>query len=456
MSIVCATDLTIRSNPAVDAIAGLTERLGEREVWLVHVLNPDTRQMDANAYAQLRGSAERLLEAQAGLLRREGQAQVHTLVLEGPVPGALRAFAEAKRARLLVLGAPTPAALPVYQFAGTAERVIQASTVPVLVVRSAQPFLAWGRHERALSVVVGIDDTYSAQAVIVGAKDLARAGEVALTAVEVYYASDAGRRYGIPVRSWIQRDPEVEALVARDLARRVGEVPGATLKVRPQLGLGRLGDHLLDAAREEKADLVIVGTHDHHGLGRLGSTSAVVLAFGDVSTLVVPTQAVAPQVGGAEIRSVLVATDLSDFAGQGVAYAYEVLRGRGGEVHILHVDTTPALPLPTGPAGHAADVHNLPMDIAATPTGEESAFHAHVRALVPSPSPAGIVTHVHLVARRDVAAAISETAERLGADVVCIASHGRSGVLRMVLGSVAEKVARESRHPVLIVRPRQA
>lgn len=431
MPIVCATDLTVRSTPAVHAIAGLTARLGEREIWLVHVLNPETREVDPAAHALLRASAERILAAQAQSIRDQTAVDVHFEVLEGPVAGTLRAFAEAKRARLLVLGAPTPTALPVFQFAGTAERVIQASAVPVLVVRSAGPLLAWGRHERPLGVVVGVDDSYSAKAVIACAKDLARAGDVRLTAVEVYYASEAGRRYGIPVHSWLERDPKIEDLVARDLARRVGDVPGATLKVRPQLGLGRLGDHLLDAVREEGADLVIVGTHDRRGLGRLGSASAVVLAFGHVSTLVVPTQAVAPQAGDVEIRSVLVATDFSDFAGQAVAYAYELLRGRGGTVHLLHVDPD-------------------------APRAADRASEDQLRALVPSPAPEGVVTHTHVVARSDVAAAIRETAERLGSDVLCIASHGRSGVVRMVLGSVAEEVVRESRRPVLVVRPRQA
>ncbi|MES2643638.1 MAG: universal stress protein [Myxococcota bacterium] len=430
MSIVCATDLTVRSNPAVDALAGLIPRLGEREIWLVHVLHPETREVDATAHALLRAAAERHLAAQAEAIRAQTGVAVHPEVLEGPVAGTLRAFAEAKRARLLVIGSPTPAALPVYRLAGTTERVIQASLVPVLVVRSAQPFLAWGRRERALGVVLGVDDSYTSQAVVAAGKDLARAGDVVLSAVEVYYASEAGRRYGVPVRSWMLPDPEVEALVTRDLERRVGDVPGAEVRLRPKLGHGRLGDHLLEVVREENADLVIVGTHDRRHLARLGSASAVVLHFGTVSTLIAPTTALPSRVGAPEVRRVLVATDLSDFAGQAVAYAYEVLRGRTGEVHLLHVDTT-------------------------TPPAARDAACARVRAFAPTPSPEGIDTHVHVVARSDVAAAIVETAERLGADMVCIASHGRKGVVRTVLGSVSEEVVRASRRPVLVVRPRE-
>jgi nucleotide-binding universal stress UspA family protein len=57
------------------------------------------------------------------------------------------------------------------------------------------------------------------------------------------------------------------------------------------------------------------------------------------------------------------------------------------------------------------------------------------------------------VRAKDTARAIHETAERLGADVICLASHGRSGIARAALGSVAEEVMRNSRRPVLVVRP---
>lgn len=53
----------------------------------------------------------------------------------------------------------------------------------------------------------------------------------------------------------------------------------------------------------------------------------------------------------------------------------------------------------------------------------------------------------------DVADAIRAAAERLGAHVICMASHGRSGVVRAVLGSVAAQVVTQSRQQVLIVRP---
>ncbi|MCB9670875.1 MAG: universal stress protein [Alphaproteobacteria bacterium] len=52
----------------------------------------------------------------------------------------------------------------------------------------------------------------------------------------------------------------------------------------------------------------------------------------------------------------------------------------------------------------------------------------------------------------DEGLSITELASSLGADLVVLASHGRTGLSRVLLGSVAERVARHSPCPVLIVR----
>jgi nucleotide-binding universal stress UspA family protein len=53
-----------------------------------------------------------------------------------------------------------------------------------------------------------------------------------------------------------------------------------------------------------------------------------------------------------------------------------------------------------------------------------------------------------------VAEGVLDLASRREADVIVIATHGRSGVRRLVLGSVADKVVRGADRPVLVVRPR--
>lgn len=54
-----------------------------------------------------------------------------------------------------------------------------------------------------------------------------------------------------------------------------------------------------------------------------------------------------------------------------------------------------------------------------------------------------------------VAQGILDLADSRDADVIAIATHGRSGVGRLLLGSVADKVVRGADRPVLVVRPRE-
>lgn len=55
----------------------------------------------------------------------------------------------------------------------------------------------------------------------------------------------------------------------------------------------------------------------------------------------------------------------------------------------------------------------------------------------------------------DIAASINAAASEWGADLLVIGTHGRRGVRRLVLGSVAEAVIRQSATPVLLVRGKE-
>lgn len=62
--------------------------------------------------------------------------------------------------------------------------------------------------------------------------------------------------------------------------------------------------------------------------------------------------------------------------------------------------------------------------------------------------------HCHVEWSEDPAEAITVKADKLGVDVIAMATHGRAGLLHVVVGSVTEKVLRTARQPVLVVGPR--
>jgi nucleotide-binding universal stress UspA family protein len=77
-----------------------------------------------------------------------------------------------------------------------------------------------------------------------------------------------------------------------------------------------------------------------------------------------------------------------------------------------------------------------------------------LRALVPlGASARGISTEVEIVREEHACTAIWHAAGRLGVDAICMATHGRSGVLRVLLGSQAHGVVQRSRQPVILAPP---
>ena len=62
--------------------------------------------------------------------------------------------------------------------------------------------------------------------------------------------------------------------------------------------------------------------------------------------------------------------------------------------------------------------------------------------------------HIHVEWSHDPAEAITDLADKLDVDVIAMAAHGRSGLSHHVACSVAEKVLRTAKKPVLVVGPR--
>ena len=150
------------------------------------------------------------------------------------------------------------------------------------------------------------------------------------------------------------------------------------------------------------------------------------------------------------IRRVLVPTDLSELSNRAIPYAYGLV-GAGGAVHLLYAIEPRTLPNPLY-------AHYMP---GRAPTLEEQAAQRaelarRLQALAPAEAvERGIETEVEIVADDDVAEAISETAERLEVDAICLSSHGRSGISKAIAGSVAQRVLTESRRPLFVIRPPQ-
>ncbi len=144
-------------------------------------------------------------------------------------------------------------------------------------------------------------------------------------------------------------------------------------------------------------------------------------------------------------KHILLGTDGSAASEHAAALAVSLARTHGAKLTVLYVvDPYPYLGIgETNPMGFQAYM--------AAAQQHAAQAHAKVAQLCSEAQPP-VPLEVKLA--EDVAAArgIVEMAEQDRADLVVVGSHGRTGVARLVLGSVAAKVVAQSTVPVLVAR----
>lgn len=419
MSIICGSDLSAASGGALEVAVALAEQRGDREVVLVHVVDPELGGTDS-AREQALEDAQTTLDAQ-GARFATAKVVVRTQIVVGPAAETLVGLAETEHTDLLVIAARSTSS-SMLRLGTTTQAIVSRTHVPVLVIRDPQPWLAFARRERPIRVLVGMDDSATSDLGVQWVHALRDIGQVDVVLGAIYYPDDAATHYGLHRRNMVDSDPEVEQLMSRDLIRRFGE--SQNVVARPRRGLGRIGDHMVELARDEKVDAIVIGTGQKTGLGRLGSVSSVIVNDATQSVVCVPPQAQIKTRVVPVVKSVVVATDLSPFANRAVAYGFAVAEP-DADVHIVHV------------------VKDDDVD-----HGELS---KQLQALAPPNTKQRVTPHV--IHGADAAETIAQCAARLGADVICIASHGRSGITRALVGSVADRLLRATRVPVLVLRP---
>ena len=143
-------------------------------------------------------------------------------------------------------------------------------------------------------------------------------------------------------------------------------------------------------------------------------------------------------------KTLLVPTDFSEPAEHALDYAVELAGKLGAKIHLLNVIGIPALGL--------AD-----LGVAVSAATIESTIQIHqaeIEQLAARHAGADVETMLRTGDARDV---IAEVAKQIGADLIVMGTHGRRGVRRALIGSIAEGVLRIAPCPVLTIRePRHA
>jgi nucleotide-binding universal stress UspA family protein len=440
MSIVVGTDFSEASARAVTAATLLAQR-SRSALHIVHAIELGEDQFLEEPRAAFTRWVSEVLNRQAESLRRSGlSVDIH--VRSAPVDQALLEVAQQASARLIVVAASQRGAKQA--LGSRADRVAARAHVPVLAVRDSKPFEAWASGERPLRVLVGADFSRTSDAALGWLNELSQTGPCEVVLVHLYWPPLQFQRLGLSgARSFLDPDVDVTRTLTREFSERVAPLSGLTnVKYRLEPNLGRLDARLSSIALEEGADLIVIGSHGRNAAGRLweGSVSRGLLRDAHGSVACVPAPAVAEKPKAVKVETVLVATDFSDIGNAAIPLAYAVAPA-GARVHLVHV-------IPG--AGDGFELYDIFEESPANARACEEA-KGRLRALVPTDTAtAATETLVHVLSSRDPAEAITQAAERLDADIICLGTHGRNAVTRSFLGSQAQAVLAHTQRPVLL------
>lgn len=249
----------------------------DAEVVLLRAIVPAIPETDYIAPPpELVKGAKEYVAALEKKLADEG-VRVRSLVRVGGPGETILDVATEVKASLIAMSTHGRTGMQRWIFGSVTEKVLRASPVPVLVVRSFQ------EAQPIRTILVPIDGSDLSFAVLGHARALARLFESSIAVLHVIEEPD---------RSF------VDAQLQKRLTSTIQDLEAAEISVKLIVRNGEPAGQILDVAKEEKADLIAMSTHGRSGLGRwvFGSVTEKVLREAGVPMLVVRAKAVKKQV----------------------------------------------------------------------------------------------------------------------------------------------------------------
>jgi nucleotide-binding universal stress UspA family protein len=296
-------------------------------------------------------------------------------------------------------------------------------------------------------IVVPLDGSRFAEAALPAAMRFARRDGRAIVLVAI---SELPRTLDAwpPALQELEDERQVElGQYLVQVARRVEEAAGVPVSIVERRGSA---PYLLPQLLGElEPGVVVMSTHGHGGLTRmwLGSVADRVVRKGGVPVFLVRPEADLDEVAlepAPPIRRMVVALDGSEVAE--TALRKSILVGNhGASVEILLLRVL-GFPLPS----MSPRITELRRGVAKADADEAEAYLARVAAQI---APWGAKVTTHVSEQASPWTGIPAFAVAHDADLIVMATHGRGGPARFVLGSVADRVIRTAEIPVLIVPP---
>lgn len=198
---------------------------------------------------------------------------------------------------------------------------------------------------------------------------------------------------------------------------------------------------------EANPDLIVMATHGRGGFSRawLGSVADTLIRNIHKPILLVRTETAEAPLTPVKTDHILIPLDGSQLAESIVPYALQLGEGTPASYTLVRV---------VPPVWTAPEVMSEP-DVMAEGALKERVTCAreYLARVADTMSSQTLNVNMDVVIGTAPAAAILERARTAEADIIAMATHGRGGVKRLILGSVADKVLRAASMPMLLYHP---
>jgi nucleotide-binding universal stress UspA family protein len=287
------------------------------------------------------------------------------------------------------------------------------------------------------SILVPLDGSELAEGALAHAFALGKA-----TGVELVFLSVFGQ---VELRSMEERKRHEDAGLSQftsyltDVRTRAG-YPNARIAV----AFGWSSDEIIETAQKMGASMIVMASHGRSGISRwmYGSTTWNVVQRSDVPVMVVNQQALRPIDADVGYSHILVPLDGSELAERALEPARSLVHAFGARVSLARVVQPVIMAYPyTAPvASDSAEIDERVGELAREYLeGRSNVFSATTRV-------------DQCVLYGSAAPQLVDLAESGDVDLIVMTTHGRSGVGRAVLGSVAERML-HGKVPVILVPP---
>ncbi|MCE9532885.1 MAG: universal stress protein [Planctomycetes bacterium] len=303
------------------------------------------------------------------------------------------------------------------------------------------------------SILVPLDGSPSAEHALPWALSIAQQEGAALHLVRVHLPP-----VPIVIGSEIAADIALDDALRKQEASYLEDLvdklrPTCTVQIQQTLLEGGITEAIHDHAIAIKADLIVLTSHGRGAFARfwLGSVADKIIRHSTVPTLLVrPNDDVAVDLTARPfIHRIVIPLDGSELAERIIDPAIKLGKATGAEFSLVLV-------LEAVEDIEALAARKIQSPGGWFPEATETKAKGYLESVAHRLRGHSLKVYPSVIEHGSAAAAILDYAKNHGNPMIALATHGRSGLKRMILGSVADKIIRGAAMPVLIYHPAEA